>query len=140
MNSSDLAGSRSWQSASLPGRLAMSSAPLRRVSSRALRAASRAVAASTTLPMISLGLDRVGLEPAGQALGDHVGDDRRDLGADQLVLGLRGELGVGHLDREDAGQALAHVLAGERDLVPLQRAAVLGVLVDAPGSARRESP
>ena len=46
-NSSDLAGSRSWQSASLPGREATSSAPLRRVSSRALRAASRAAAAST---------------------------------------------------------------------------------------------
>ena len=49
MNSSDLAGSRSWQSASLPGSEATSSAPLRRVSSRALRAASRAAAASATL-------------------------------------------------------------------------------------------
>ncbi|MNE47907.1 hypothetical protein D3C80_1423360 [compost metagenome] len=48
--SSDLAGSRSEQSASLPGKEAISSAPLRRVSSRALRAASRANAASTTLP------------------------------------------------------------------------------------------
>jgi hypothetical protein len=38
-NSSLSAGSRSRQSLSLPGRLAMSSAPLRRVSSRALRAA-----------------------------------------------------------------------------------------------------
>src|SRR6266436_2539314 len=54
MNSSDLAGSRSWQSASLPGSEAMSSAPLRRVSSRALRAASRAAAASTTLPTMTL--------------------------------------------------------------------------------------
>ena len=54
MNSSDLAGSRSWQSASLPGSEAMSSAPLRRVSSRALRAASRAAAASTTLPTMIL--------------------------------------------------------------------------------------
>src|SRR3712207_2955861 len=43
-------GSRSWQSASLPGSDAISSAPFRRVSSRALRAASRAAAASTTLP------------------------------------------------------------------------------------------
>ena len=48
--SSESAGSRSWQSASLPGSEAMSSAPLRRVRSRALRAASRAAAASTTLP------------------------------------------------------------------------------------------
>ncbi len=43
---SDLAGSFSWQSASLPGRLEMSSGDLRRLSSRALRAASRAMAAS----------------------------------------------------------------------------------------------
>ena len=54
MNSSDLAGSRSWQSASLPGSEFMSSAPLRRVRSRALRAASRAAAASTTLPTMFL--------------------------------------------------------------------------------------
>ena len=54
MKSSALAGSRSWQSASLPGRLATSRAPLRRVSSRALRAASRAAAASTTLPTMTL--------------------------------------------------------------------------------------
>ena len=42
MNSSRLRRVRSWQSASLPGSDEMSSAPLRRVSSRALRAASRA--------------------------------------------------------------------------------------------------
>src|SRR6185312_12794561 len=53
-NSSHSAGSFSWQSASLPGRPAMSSAPLRRVISRALRAASRARAASTTLEAIAL--------------------------------------------------------------------------------------
>ncbi|MNS88906.1 hypothetical protein D3C72_1228990 [compost metagenome] len=54
MNSSDSAGSFSWQSASLPGRPAISSAPLRRVRSRALRAASRARAASTILPAMAL--------------------------------------------------------------------------------------
>ncbi len=47
MKSSDRAGSFSWQSANLPGRFDTSSTPLRRVRSRALRAASRAVAAST---------------------------------------------------------------------------------------------
>ena len=46
---SECAGSRSWQSASLPGSEFMSRALLRRVSSLALRAASRASAASTTL-------------------------------------------------------------------------------------------
>ena len=34
-------------------------------------------------------------------------DDRPDLGGDQLVLGLRGELRVGRLDGEHAGQAFA---------------------------------
>ena len=48
-NISENAGSFSWQSASLPGRPAISSAPLRRVISRALRAASRARAASIIL-------------------------------------------------------------------------------------------
>ena len=81
MNSSDLAGSRSWQSASLPGRLA-SRAPPCAGSARAPCAPPRArVAASTTLPTITLRLGRVLLEPARQSLADHARDDRRDLGA-----------------------------------------------------------
>ncbi len=54
MYSSQSAGSRSWQSASLPGSELPSSAPLRRTRSRALRAASRARAASIALPMTRL--------------------------------------------------------------------------------------
>ena len=54
MNTSACAGSRSWQSASLPGSVLTSSTPLRRVSSRALRAASRALAASITFCTIAL--------------------------------------------------------------------------------------
>ena len=48
------AGSFSWQSASFPGNPTPSSKPLRRVISRALRAASRARAASTILPVMTL--------------------------------------------------------------------------------------
>ncbi len=51
-NISQRLGSRSEQSASLPGSPPPSSAPLRRVRSRALRAASRARAASIALLMI----------------------------------------------------------------------------------------
>ena len=51
MNSSDSAGSRTEQSASLPGSAEFSSALLRRVRSRALRAAARAWAADTDLRM-----------------------------------------------------------------------------------------
>ena len=50
---SQIAGSFSEQSASLPGRFIELSAPLRTIS-RALRAASRARAASTALPTICL--------------------------------------------------------------------------------------
>ena len=49
MKISASAGSRTEQSASLPGRVEFSSADLRRVRSRAFRAASRARAASTAL-------------------------------------------------------------------------------------------
>ncbi len=56
-NSSASAGSRTEQSASLPGSVEFSSADLRRVRSRALRAASRARAASTDLRMTLLASD-----------------------------------------------------------------------------------
>src|ERR1044072_2526261 len=101
-NISDSAGSRSWQSASLPGRPARSSAPLRRVISRALRADSRAGVFLQEL--VELGADR-GL------------DDALDLRGDQLVLRLRGELRVGHLHRQDRRQSFARAFAGGRDLV-----------------------
>ena len=52
--SSHFAGSRSWQSANFPDSPKESSTPLRRVNSRALRAASRARAASTILPQMIL--------------------------------------------------------------------------------------
>ncbi len=54
MKISEKAGSFSWQSASLPGSAPESSAPLRRTSSRALRAASRARADSTIFSTIRL--------------------------------------------------------------------------------------
>ena len=53
MKISHLVGSFDWQSLSLPGSDAVSSRPLRRVRSRALRAATRAVAAWMPLRMMS---------------------------------------------------------------------------------------
>src|SRR5918911_1380775 len=76
-------GSRSWQSASLPGSDAESSAPLRRVSSRALRAAS---------------LARALFEVVAEALVHHLLDPRLHVRGDQLVLRLRRELRVADLD------------------------------------------
>ncbi len=58
-NSSHLAGSVSWQSASFPGRPAESSAPFRLASSFALRAASLALAASRAFSTIFLATDGV---------------------------------------------------------------------------------
>ncbi len=55
-NSSERAGSFSWQSANFPGRPAISNVVLRRVISRALRAASLALAASIILPTIVLAI------------------------------------------------------------------------------------
>src|SRR5437764_279780 len=129
MNSSESAGSRSWQSASLPGNELTSSAPLRRVSSRALRAASRAAAASTTFvrilrvsdgcssnhwPSLSLITDsttgRTAVEILGEGLDaafvEQVGD-----------LGRRGAL---------VGQDDAHARVQERQLAQpmLQRGEV----------------
>ena len=139
-NSSDLAGSRSWQSASLPGREATSSAPLRRVSSRALRAASRAAAASTTLVTIVPGFCRMLLEPAIEALvGDQVLDDRADFRGDQLVLGLAGEFRIGHLDGQARRSAPPGVVAGQRDLFLLGISPVaVGIAGDLAGQRARK--
>ena len=57
MKSSASDGSFTEQSASLPGSVEFSSADLRRVRSRALRAAARACAAETALRMIALPSD-----------------------------------------------------------------------------------
>ena len=69
MNSSASAGSLTEQSASLPGRVEFSSADLRRVRSRALRAASRARAASTALTEDPPGIRRVLLEELAELCG-----------------------------------------------------------------------
>ena len=140
MNSSLLAGSRSWQSASLPGRLAMSSALLRRVRSRALRAASRAAAASTTLRDDLSGVGRVLLEPLLQR-GRRPAPRSTGRTSEETSLSLVCDenFGSGSLDRQDAGQAFAHVLAGQRHLLLLGDAAVVGIGVDGAGQARRGS-
>ena len=44
---------------------------------------------------------RMLLEPGAEGVVDEALDHRPNLGGDQLVLGLRGEFRVGHLDRED---------------------------------------
>jgi hypothetical protein len=94
-----------------------------------LRAASRARAASTILPQTILA-------SVGFSSSQSVSSGRRSLppaahfGADQLVLGLAAELGLGHLDADHAGQAFAHVVAADLDLGLLGQLVVVDVLVD----------
>ena len=130
MKISDSAGSFSWQSASLPGRPAISSAPLRRVISRALRAASRARAASTILPTIARASCGCSSRNSCSLRADRGLDHALHLRGDQLVLGLRGELRVRQLHRQDRGQAFAHVVAGQSAILSfLPRQLLLDVVV-----------
>ena len=60
---------------------------------------------------------RVLLEVRAELFVDDLLDPGLDLGGDELVLGLRGELRVLDLDRDDRGQSLPAVVAGERRLL-----------------------
>ena len=122
-----------------PAATSMSSAPLRRVSSRALRAASRAAAASTILPTIFFASAGCSSNQWPSCSATTALDHRPDLGGDQLVLGLRRELRVRHLDREHAGQALAHVVAGERRPSPSWRPPFADVGLDGAGQRAAEA-
>ena len=67
----------------------------------------------------AFGFARVGFEPVADDVGHHRLHHRLHLGGDQLVLGLRGEFRVRHLDRQYCRHALAHVLADEGEIVLL---------------------
>ena len=139
MYSSHSAGSFSWQSASLPGRPAPSSTLLRRVISRALRAASRRAGGLDDLGAQRLGVVGVFQQPGFQRAGHGFFDGRAHFAGDQLVLGLAAELGFGHLHRQHAGQAFAHVVAGRLDLGLLGQLVVGDVLVDDAGHGRAQA-
>src|SRR6185295_8005557 len=65
-------------------------------------------------------LPRVLLEVGRELVVDDLLDPPLDVRRDQLVLGLRGELRIFDLDRDDRGQPLANVLAGQVLLERLQ--------------------
>ena len=111
MKSSASSGLRDEQSASLPGIDADSSSDLRRVRSRAWRAAMRARDACSDFCTIALALGRVLLEPLGELLVGDLLDERADLGVAELRLRLALELRVAQLHRDDRGEALADVFA-----------------------------
>ena len=118
----------------------LSSAPLRRTRSRALRAASRARAASTALSDDLLRDRRVLLEIRPELVVDDRLDDPLDLGVAELRLGLPFELRPRDLDADDGDQALADVVAADvRVLQILGQVVLAGVVVDRPRQRRAEA-
>ena len=137
MYSSLRAGSRSWQSASLPGSDSPSRAPLRMTRSRALRAASRARAAVRHFSMIRrpspgfssrywarLSVTAVWTWPLTSALPS-------------FAFVWPSNCGLGQLDADDGGQALADVVAGEVAVGVLEDAGLAGPVVE---RARQRGP
>ena len=122
MNSSASAGSLTEQSASLPGSVEFSSADLRRVRSRALRAASRARAASTALTRIRRASAGCSSRNSPSCAVDDLLDQALDRRVAELGLGLALELRVGELHRDHRRQPLADVLAGEVLVLVLEQA------------------
>ncbi len=127
MNSSDFAGSFSWQSASLPGSEETPSGFLRRQFAR-LAGGLAGGGGLDHLADNDLGLGRMLLEPGRERLVDDVFDHRAHFRGHQLVLGLRREFRVRHLHRKHGGEALAAIVAGQRDLFLLRVG--LGIAVD----------
>ncbi len=84
------------------------------------------------------GVGGIFLEPFGELVGDQAFERLADLGGDELVLGLRAELGVGELHGDDRRQPLAHVVAGKADLLALQDAALFRIIVEGAGERGAE--
>ena len=81
----------------------------------------------------------VGLEILGEALVAEGTDDALDLGGEQFDLGLGLELRVGVFDRDDGGEAFAHVVAGDLGVLVLEEVVGLGELVDGAGEGGAEA-
>ena len=137
MYSSLRSGSRSWQSASLPGRDSPSSAPLRMTRSRALRAASRARDAVRHFSMIRRPSPGFSSRYWLEAVRDRRLDLALDLGVAQLGLRLALELRLDQLDADDRGQALADVVAGQVRVGVLEHAGLARPVVE---RARQRGP
>ncbi len=78
------------------------------------------------------------LQPFGELVRHQAFKRLAHFGGHQLVLGLRTELGIGELDRDDRGQPLAHVIAGQRDLFLLQQPRLVSIIVERAGERGAE--
>ncbi len=117
MKSSDSFGSRDWQSASLPGSEAPSSAPLRRTVSRALRAAMRARAASATFAQIRFATFGFSSRKAPSLSLSIVSTMDFASVFESFVLVWPSKLAPGSRMRHDRREPLAHVVAGRELLL-----------------------
>ena len=90
-------------------------------------------------PANRLGLAGVFLQIDFQRLRHDLLHRRADFGGDQLFLRLRGKLGVGRANGQHAGQALAHVLAGDVGLYFFRHAAVVHLRLDDAGDGRAQA-
>ena len=132
MKSSASSGLRIVQSASLPGSDELSSALLRRVSSRAFRAAWRARAAEIAFWTIWRASVRVLLEELGEPRVHRLLDEAAHPRVAQLRLRLALELRVPQLDGDDRAETLADVVAVEVLLLLLQQPLVARIAVQRP--------
>ncbi len=130
MYSSHLLGSRSEQSASLPGSVRLSSALLRMTRSRALRGGVAGAGGGQALLHDRPAGARVLLQELAEGLAHDLLHLGLDFGVHQLDLGLALELRVAVLDADDGGQAFARVVAGEVGIGVLQQAVLARVVVD----------
>ena len=133
-------GSLTEQSASLPGRRVFSSALLRRVRSRALRAADARLRRLDGLADDLVGLGGVLLEELGQPRVDDGGDEALHARVAELGLRLALELRIGQLGRDDGREPLAHVLAGEVLVLLLEQALLARVAVERARQGASGSP
>ena len=82
---------------------------------------------------------RVFLEPGLQGIVHHAFDRRPHLGGHKLVLGLRGELRIWDLHRQNRRQSLAAIVPGERNLLLAGGTVLLGVAGDLTGQGSPKS-
>ena len=139
MKSSASDGSLTEQSASLPGSVELLERGLaaREVARLACRRAR--LRGGHGLADHAARVLRVLLEPLGQARVDDRLDEAGHARVAELGLGLTLELRLGELRRDDRGEALADVLAGEVVVLLLELADVARVLVDDAGQRRAEA-
>ena len=131
-NSSAASGFAIEQSASLPGRPPPPSADLRRIRSRALRAAWRARLAWISLLTIACASFGCSSRNSASLALQVVSTRPRIEGLPELGLGLALELRLAQLHRDDRGEPLAAVVAGQRLLLLLEQPLVARVVVQRP--------